>query len=103
MPYASLRYFVVKEQLCPRNAGTVRMADTKPGQYAEMDFERLGYHQDPSTGRRQLIYALLVVLCYSRHIFVWPMLRQQLEAVIEGLEAAWRFFGGVPCHLILDN
>lgn len=103
VPYTSLRHFVAKEQLGARAATTVRMADTAPGQYAEMDFGRLGFHQDPTTGRRQVIYALLVVLCHSRHMFVWPMLRQHLEEVIEGLEAAWRFFAGVPRHLVLDN
>ena len=102
-PYSSLRHFVAKEHLCPRAATTVRMADTAPGEYAEMDFERLGYHLDPNTGRRLVIHALLVVLSYSRHMFVWPTTRQQLEDVIQGLEAAWRFFGGVPRHLVLDN
>lgn len=103
VPYTSLRHFVAKEQLGARATTTVRMAQTAPGQYAEMDFGRLGFHQDPATGRRQVVYALLVVLCYSRHMFVWPMLRQHLEEVIEGLEAAWRFFAGVPRHLVLDN
>jgi hypothetical protein len=31
------------------------------------------------------------------------MLKTRLEDVIEGLEASWRFFGGVPRHLVLDN
>lgn len=103
VPYSSLRHFVAKEQLGARAATTVRMAQAAPGQYAEMDFGRLGFHQDRATGRRQVVYALLVVLCHSRHMFVWPTLRQHLEEVIEGLEAAWRFFAGVPRHLVLDN
>lgn len=103
VPYTTLRHFVAKEQLAARAATTVRMAEAAPGQYAEMDFGRLGFHQDPTTGRRQVVYALLVVLSYSRHMFVWPMLRQHLEEVTLGLEAAWSFFSGVPRHLILDN
>ncbi len=103
VPYTSLRHFVAKEQLGARAATTVRMAPTAPSQYAEMDFGRLGFHHDPTTGRRQVVYALLVVLSYSRHMFVWPMLRQHLEEVTLGLEAAWHFFSGVPHHLVLDN
>lgn len=103
VPYSSLRRFVAKDGLGTQPKTTVRMAETKPGDYAEMDFLRLGHHTDPATGRRQVVYALLVVLSFSRHLFFWPMLRTRLEDVIEGLEATWRFFGGIPRHLILDN
>jgi len=40
---------------------------------------------------------------YSRHSFLWPLFGQQLNDVIEGLEATWAFFNGVPRYLILDN
>jgi transposase len=82
---------------------TVRIAPTAPGEVAEMDFERLGPLVHPVTGRRQVVWALLVVLVYSRHSFLWPLVQQTVEATIEGLEQAWRFFGGLPKRLILDN
>lgn len=75
MPYSSLHRFVVKEHLTGVPDTTVRLADTPPGHYAEMDFGRLGYHLDPASGRRQMIYTLLVVLCYGRHLFLWPLVR----------------------------
>ncbi len=56
-----------------------------------------------TTGKKQTVWALVVVLPYSRHQFVWPLTRQTLEESIEGLEMAWRFFGGVPKRLLLDN
>ena len=40
--------------------------------------------------------ALIIVLTYSRHSFVWPTFSQKLVDVIEGLEAAWAFFEDVP-------
>lgn len=46
---------------------------------------------------------MLIVLGHSRHSFLWPMFRQQLIDVIEGLEAAWAFFNGIPRYLVLDN
>ena len=58
---------------------------------------------DPATGRRRAVWALIIVLSYSRHCFVWPMQSQKLEDVIAGLEAAWAFFGGVPRYLVIDN
>ena len=68
-----------------------------------MDFGKLGMLKEPTTGKRRAVWALVVVLPASRHEFVWPLERQTLEESIAGLEAAWRFFGGVPRRLILDN
>ena len=101
--YASLRRFVVKRNWGRRSARTVRMADTEPGEVAEADFGRLGMITDPTTGKRKVVWALIIVLSYSRHCFVWPTHSQKLEDVIAGLEAAWAFFGGVPRYLVIDN
>ena len=70
---------------------------------AEADFGRLGMITDPATGKRKAVWAMVIVLCHSRHCFVWPMQRQRLEDVIAGLEAAWAFFGGMPKYLVIDN
>jgi len=101
--YSTLRRFVRQTGLRSGQRDTVRMADSPPGEVAEFDFGRLGPLADPLTGKRQAIWALSIVLPYSRHSFVWPLIHQTLPAVIEGLEAAWSFFGGVPRRLILDN
>jgi len=101
--YTTLRRFVRQAGLGSRARSTVRMADWPPGEAAELDFGQLGRLLDPATGKRRLVWALTIVLLYSRHQFVWPLTRQTLEEVIGGLEAAWRFFGGLPRRLILDN
>jgi len=82
---------------------TVRVADPPPGEAAEADFGVLGLWPDPATGRRRRIYGLLVTLAYSRYAFLAITLRQDLVAVLEGLEAAWLFFGGVVRRLVVDN
>jgi len=101
--YMSLYRYVGHQGWLPGGRGTVRMADTKPGEVAEMDFGRLGLMVDPESGRRKVVWALVIVLGYSRHSFVWPLMRQQLGDIIEGLEAAWAFFSGIPRYLVLDN
>lgn len=101
--YTSLRRFVRTAGLTTSPATTVRMAPTAPGAVAEMDFGRLGPLVDPITGKRPTVWALVVVLPYSRYLFVWPLVSQTLDAVLEGLEAAWSFFGGIPRRLVLDN
>ena len=101
--YSSLHRWIRRRNWQRRQSGTVRMEDTAPGEVAELDFGRLGLIQDPETGRRRTAWALIVVLAYSRHSFVWPTFSQKLEDVIAGLEAAWAFFGGVPRYLVIDN
>ncbi len=101
--YTTLRRYIRQVGLWKSTNTTVRMAQWPPGEVAEMDFGRLGTLVDVTTGKKQVVWALVVVLPYSRHQFVWPLLRQTLEESIEGLEMAWRFFGGVPKRLILDN
>ena len=101
--YQSLRRFIQKRNWSRRSRTTVRMGDTPPGEVAEVDFGRLGLIQDPDTGHRRAVWALIVVLGYSRHCFVWPTFGQTLEDVIAGLESAWAFFGGIPRYLVIDN
>ena len=101
--YTSLRRFIRRRNWGRRSVRTVRMADTAAGEVAEADFGRLGMITDPATGRRKVVWALIIVLSYSRHCFVWPTHSQKLEDVIAGLEAAWVFFGGVLRYLVIDN
>ena len=101
--YPSLWRFVDKRNWRRRSKTTVRMADTPPGEVAEADFGRLGMIPDPATGKRKAVWAMIIVLCHSRHCFVWPMQSQKLEDVIAGLEATWAFFGGMPKYLVIDN
>jgi hypothetical protein len=82
---------------------TVRMADTPPGELAEIDFGRLGLVPDPETGRARVAHALVVTLVSSRHQYVHVTRSQRLADVIDGLEGAWAFFGGVPGRVVLDN
>ena len=101
--YTSLRRFIQRRGWQRRSTTTVRMGESAPGDVAEMDFGRLGLMEDAETGRRRVVWALIIVLSYSRHSFVWPTFSQKLVDVIEGLEAAWAFFEGVPKYLVIDN
>ena len=48
-------------------------------------------------------YALLVVLGYSRVLWCRFYRRQDMRTVFEGLEEAFRAFGGVPQELLFDQ
>jgi transposase len=101
VPLRTLQRFVA-EELAEPDEGTVRVVDGKPGEL-EIDFLLFGKFTDAETGRERKMHGLLCTAAYSRHQFVWPCLREGRNELIEGLEAAWRFFGGVFPVVIGDN
>jgi hypothetical protein len=101
--YATLRRFAIDELGWHKPKPTMRIDDPPPGDEAQIDFALMGTIDDPETGRRRKLWVLLVTLSFSRYMFVWPTFEQTTEAVIDGLEAAWRFFGGVARRVVPDN
>lgn len=101
--YSSLYRFVRAVCDFGTPALTVRVAEPPPGEAAEIDFGVLGLWIDPLLGRPRRVYGLLVTLCFSRYAFLAISLRQDLAAVLAGLESAWVFFGGVVKRLVEDN
>lgn len=101
--YHTLRRFAIKELGYGKSGTTVLIEEPPPGQEAQLDFGRMGMIDDEESKRRRMLWALIVTLGFSRLSFVWPTFRQTTEAIIDGLEAAWMFFGGVVHTLIPDN
>lgn len=102
--YRTLHRFAVRELgFSTRRASTIRVADCAPGAEVQIDFGTFGLLHDPSAGRQRRLKALIFTAVYSRHSFVWPLWTEGFEDVIEGMEAAWRFFGGVFAVVIPDN
>jgi transposase len=102
VPHRTLARFAVERcGASRRRRVTVRVDDPPPGRECQVDFGRLGLVPDGE--RRRLCWALIFTCCYSRHQFVWPSFTQTTEAVIEGFEAAWRYFGGIFPVVIPDQ
>jgi transposase len=102
--YSSLHRFAAKH--CDFGKGaqtTVRMAECGPGGLTEVDFGQLGLVFDPETGRKRVARALSVILVHSRHQYVHVTFSQKPADVIDGLEDAWTWFGGVPKRVVIDN
>jgi transposase len=102
--YSSLHRFAVKYcDFQDRRRVTVRVAESEPGEVAEVDFGRLGLVPDPEQDRNRVVHALIVTLVHSRHQYVHITHSQKLQDLIGGLEDAFASFGGVARRLILDN
>lgn len=103
VPDRTLQRFCAEKGGTTRVSDTVRVADGEPGKELQCDFGRMGMLFDPGTNRRRVVHALIVVAVWSRYMYVWLTYGQRTDDVIEGLDAAWAFFGGVFPVLIPDN
>jgi transposase len=90
-----LRDYVARVRPRPEPEPVIRF-ETPPGHQAQVDFATFKF----PWGTR---YALLVVLGYSRLLWLKFYPRQTLATVISGLEEAFAYFGGVPYELLFDQ
>jgi hypothetical protein len=81
---------------------TVRRPPAKLGDTAEIDFGVLGMWLDPLTQQRRRLWAFVMTLAASRHMFVRPVWRLDLRAWITCHVDAFDFFGAVPRRLVVD-
>ena len=79
-----------------RAAVTVRREDPPPGAEGQVDYGYLGRWFDPAAGRFRRVWAFVLVLAASRHMFVRPVLVMDSSAWTEAHVAAFDFFGGTP-------
>lgn len=86
-----------------RSQVTVRKDDPPPGEEAQIDFGYLGRFRDEALGRVVRVWAFVMVLACSRHLFVRPVLRMDQRAFVEAHVLAFAFFGGAPRRLVPDN
>ncbi|WP_438042786.1 DDE-type integrase/transposase/recombinase [Sorangium sp. So ce128] len=101
--YDTLRRFAMEELAWRKKTPTVRVADTEPGEVAQIDFGLMGRLLDPATQRARNLWALVVTLAYSRYQFVWPSFEQTTAAVCAGLDAAWWFYGAMARVILPDK
>lgn len=103
---ASLRRYVhanIAEE-ARRVEVTVRaLAPAAAGEQAQVDYGRLGTWTDPASGRPRTVWAFVMVLAFSRHMFVRPVLAMDQHAWTEAHVEAFGFFGGVPARIVPDN
>jgi transposase len=98
--YFSVRRFVRRLQV--RTGLPVRRLECEPGEEAQVDFGTGAPLIGPD-GKRRRTHVLRIVLSCSRKAYSQAVTRQTTENFLVCLENAFRYFGGVPKRLILDN
>jgi transposase len=93
--YTQLKEFVREIRPKPEAEPLVRF-ETEPGHQAQVDFAQVRL----PWGKR---YALIVVLGYSRLLWLRFFQKDDMRTLFKGLEEAFAFFGGVPQELLFDQ
>lgn len=93
--YTQLKEFVRRVRPRPAPEPVVRF-ETDPGVQTQVDFAEFRF----PWGKR---YALVVVLGYSRLMWLRFYERQDMRTLLRGLEEAFAFFGGVTKELLFDQ
>jgi transposase len=88
-----------RQELEAEARATVRF-ETPPGKQLQIDF---GERLVEIGGARIKVYLFVATLGYSRRIHVRAFRNERQESWFEGLESAFRAFGGVTEEVLFDN
>lgn len=75
--------------------------ETMPGQQAQVDFA--DFQTLSANGDVHTLYVFLMVLGYSRQMYIEFIERCTMTAFLDCHQNAFRFFGGVPQEILYDN
>jgi len=86
-----------------RNIASPPRPDVPAGEEGQVDYGYMGMWFDPALKRMRRVWAFVMVLACSRHMFVRPVLVMDQRAWTQCHVEAFSFFGGVPRRLVSDN
>jgi len=89
---------VIKEQ---RDRIAYLRFETMPGQQAQVDFA--DFQTISASGDVQTLYVFLMVLGYSRQMYMEFVERCTMTVFLDCHQNAFRFLGGVPSEILYDN
>jgi len=82
----------------------VVLRDTPPpGEEAQVAYGLLGRWFDPVSERMRRVWGFLMVLCFSRMLFLRPVLSLDERTWVECHVLAFEFFGGAVRRVVPDN
>ena len=97
--YTILKEFV--RQVRPVRKPAFLMLEFAPGECAQVDWGSFGSVTVGTTRRRLSFFVM--VLCYSRMMYVEFTLSEGMEQFLSCHRHAFEFFGGVPAKVMIDN
>jgi len=89
----------LRRELAAEARATVRF-ETPPGHQMQVDFGELRVPVEGETGR---VFLFVATLGHSRRLFVRAFRHERQSAWLDGIEGAFRHFGGATAEVLVDN
>ena len=98
--YDTVKKYVAKIKKSPPKAYMV--LHSLPGEEAQVDFGYIGTIKLPD-GKYKKAWVFVMELSYSRYMYVQIVFDQSISTFIDCHKKAFRYFGGVPQNIKIDN
>ena len=96
--YDAIRKYVSKIK---KKANAFMVMNSLPGEEAQVDFGEIGSIK--YQGKRKRACVFVMTLSFSRHMYAEVVFNQSVKTFIQCHRNAFRFFGGVPSIVKVDN
>ena len=95
-----IKDFIRPYRIAQREIATVRF-ETEPGKQVQFDWAHFGkiFHE----GHWRKLYAFMMTMGYSRAIYLEFTVSQDIEHFLHCQMHAFRYFGGIPEEVLIDN
>ena len=90
----------LRRELAAEALATVRF-ETPPGRQLQIDFGEAKVRIEGE--ERGKLHLFVATLGYSRRVYVRAFRHERQSAWLDGIEGAFRHFGGVPAEVLMDN
>ncbi len=101
--FSSFKRYISSQNISAQNSQTTCRIETPPGNQLQVDYAKVGLLLNPGTGKRKTVYAFIGTLSYSRHKYVEFVYSQDQKSFVESHVRMFKFFGGVPKTIVIDN
>jgi transposase len=102
---SSLRRYIAGrfDEEVARSAVRVLRETPPAGEEAQVDYGLLGRWLDPASGRWRRVWGFIIVLAFSRLMFLRPVLSMDERSWVESHVLAFQFFSGGVLRVVPDN
>ncbi len=101
--YESFKVFSRKHHLTVPGKKQFPRLELPPGEETQIDYGRVGLHEEPETGKNRVVNAFAAKLSSSRLPFIEFTYSQNQESFVGSNDNMVRFFSGVTEYLTIDN
>jgi transposase len=101
--YESFKLFVRSRDLAVKPQKQTYRIELPPGRESQIDYGKVGLHDDPECDRNRVVWGFCTILSHSRFPFIQYVYTQKQVSFVGSLIDAFEFYQGTTEFVSLDN